>query len=218
MIELIRKFISLVFVSVFLFSAMVGVRAQSVHDVAVVDVCSKSKLTVNWGLPIVVVFPVGGWLVYINVTAENQGDFYENFTVTIYYDNNTIETQSVVNLAPGTNKTLTFVWFTNSAEPCTYNYTANEYIPYTLYANASVVEGETDTEDNVYVDGPVIVRIPGDYNGDGHVSGLDLVMLGKSWYYQEYGDPYYSWKADGNGDGKITGLDLIVLGKNWYKY
>ncbi len=221
MVKLKKRFVSLIVVLALLFSAVVGVRVESVHDVAVVDISSKSKFLVNYN-QLIIVFPAVYWVVYINVTVENQGDFYENFTVTIYYENATTQmyvgAKNVINLAPGTNMTLAFTWWTKGVTPCTYNYTANKYIPYTLSANASVVEGETETEDNVYGGVPVVVRIPGDANGNGHVEVGDLALLGANWYTQCYPSILYDWRADFNGDGCVKVGDLAIVGAFWYKY
>ncbi len=61
------------------------------------------------------------------------------------------------------------------------------------------------------------IKVPGDANGDGHVTVNDLAILGGSWYRCE-GDPRYDPRADFNGDGCVKIGDLAILGANWYRY
>ena len=112
-----------------------------VHDVAIVSV-TPSAATVHVGET-----------VNITVVAKNEGGATENFTVTAYYDNTTIETKPVYDLAPGANITLTFSWNTTDVPPSTY----------TIKAEASVVPGETveDQADNIFIDGTVtLIKTP----------------------------------------------------------
>ncbi len=108
---------------------MIGVAAaQETHDIAVISV---TPYPTKVGL---------GELVNVTVIIENQGTENENFTVTVYYDNTTIETQNVTNSAPNTSTPLTFVWNTTGITAGTYS----------INATASAVPGETepDTADN----------------------------------------------------------------------
>jgi len=107
------------------------------HDVAVIGVTPSATDVVI------------GKTITINVVVENQGTVSEDFTVTIYYPNNIIGTQTVT-LGAGANTTISFSWDTTGVASGTY----------TLSANASVVSGETDTTDNIFQDGEVTVRKP----------------------------------------------------------
>jgi PKD repeat protein len=80
--------------------------------------------------------------VSINATVMNGSNVTETFDVTVYYNATTIGTQTVTNLNMGTSTTLTFNWATAGLAADIYN----------ISANASVVEGETDTADNSFVD------------------------------------------------------------------
>ncbi len=71
------------------------------HDVAVIDLTASPTK------------PSPGQLVSINVTVENQGDYTETFDVSVYYTlmfDPLIGTQTVTDLLPGENRTLTFEW------------------------------------------------------------------------------------------------------------
>jgi hypothetical protein len=111
--------------------------APEIHDVAVVDV-TPSETVVEQGT-----------LVSVNVTVKNEGTTAETFDVTAYYNTTIIATQTVDNLASGSQKTLDFVW--NTTDVTLGNYT--------LWAQASTVPGEVDTEDNTFINGVIEVTI-----------------------------------------------------------
>ncbi len=107
------------------------------HDVAVTNVV-VSKAVVN-----------AGETVSIDVTARNDGTESEDFGVTTYYGTNTIATQQVDGLSPGSEETLTFSWDTTGVAEGDYQ----------IKAIASTVEGEVDTDDNEFKDGTVTVNV-----------------------------------------------------------
>ena len=89
-----------------------------------------------------------GESISINVTVMNEGTEKETFTVTVYYDNTTIGTQSITELASGASQLLTFSWDTS-------NVTAGTYI---IKAVATPVADETDTNDNTFTDVTVTIE------------------------------------------------------------
>ncbi len=109
--------------------------AQEDHDVAVISVTPDPA------------WVEVGELLNITVVVENQGAGSETFNVTAYHDTTAIETQSVANLASGTNTTLIFNWNTTDL----FYYLVWHPGTYTVSAVASTVPGETDTEDNTLV-------------------------------------------------------------------
>lgn len=106
-----------------------------VHDVAVLNVVPSA----------IRVTP--GTTVHVDVTVKNEGNTYETLDVSLFYGNHLIGTQTIIDMVPGSTKHLTFNWDTSGVP----------YGTYTLKAEATVVPGETDTSDNVFVNG--IVRI-----------------------------------------------------------
>jgi len=113
----------------------VKVFAEITHDVAIISVTpSPTEVT-------------AGESVSITVVVGNEGTQAETFNVTVYYDDTVIDTQTVTNLAPVSETTLNFTWDTTDVAPGEY----------TISANASVVEGETDTADNTLIDGTVTI-------------------------------------------------------------
>ena len=140
-----------------------------------------------------------GWNVSINVTVRNEGISVEAFNVTVYYDDEIIETQKV-NLSSGADRILTFIWDTTGVSLGNY----------TISANASIVPGETYTTDNTYTDGWVKVRPLGDVNDDGKVSVADMVEVDIALGTQS-GDPDHNPYADVNGDGNISVADMVEI-------
>jgi len=165
------------------------------------------------------------WLVpyKVKVTVKNEGQNTESFNVSVLLQNATGNytkgTQQVNNLAPGATINLTFTF----AVPPLPGYPDNApaawpYPTYTVWANASVVPGETDTADNELFDGLIKVKWPGDVNNDGHVTLPDLVPFAKSWDGDIVLWPSrYNYKCDFDMNGEIKLGDLVKLAKNWYK-
>jgi parallel beta-helix repeat protein len=137
---------------------------QVIHGITVIDV-SVSPTTV-----------VAGQTVTINVTVKNEGSDYENFTVTAYYDSTAIASQNVTNLLPNWNTTLTFLW----------NTTGMARGNYTIKAVASTVLGETNTANNVFINGKVqvlwhdvaVMNITSDRNWvfQGHSANINVTV------------------------------------------
>jgi hypothetical protein len=140
------------------------------------------------------------WTVTIKVAVENEGVFTETVNVTAYYNNNTLENQTV-NLFPGTHRVLTFIWDTAGVLSCSN---------YTVSANVSIVPEEIDTGDNISVDGIISVRLMGDVSGDGMTTGLDVLIVPSLANFMKPVPPANPY-ADVTGDGLVTGLDVLVI-------
>lgn len=174
----------------------VEVRFEISHDVAVSDVV----------VPVDQVYQ--GWLVEINVTVANLGETPENFTVTVYYDGNTIATRNIQNLEPNATLVVGFMWNTTGV-PYWHNYTISAY--------ASPVPHETELANNRYDDGKVKIRIPGDVNNDDAVNILDCVASSAA-FGSTPSDPRWNRFFDLNNDGRINILDLILMANNFGKH
>jgi hypothetical protein len=163
------------------------------HDVAIANI--KSSKTV-----------VGqGYSMNINVTITNQGDYQETFTVTLYANTTFVALQTIP-LESGASTTLTFTW----------NTTGFAKGNYTISAYAWPVPDETDTNDNAFSDGWVIITIPGDIDGDGKVKLADLVILARA-YNSQLGNPHWNPNADIDDNGIVGLSDLVILAKNYGK-
>jgi hypothetical protein len=145
-----------------------------------------------------------GEIVNITVTVHNYGAVAESFNVTVFCNSTIIDVRNVSNLAVGTSETLTFSWDTSKVQPCRN---------YTIKAEASVVPDETNTLNNVYVDGNVKVKMQGDVNGDGTISVIDLTIV--SFAYGSFeNEPDYNPVADINKDGIVDMKDLATVAEN----
>ena len=91
-----------------------------------------------------------GDLVNVTVRAANEGFEMESFDLGVYCNEILVEELRVVNVAPSEEREFTFVWNTSGLA-------AGDY---TVSANASVVPGEIDVDDNLLVDGVVMVGVP----------------------------------------------------------
>mgnify|MGYP001093811619 CR=1 FL=1 len=89
-----------------------------------------------------------GDVVNITVSAKNKGSATETFNVTCFYNITAIETQTVSDLLAGEDANLTFSWDTTNISPANY----------VINAEASKVPGETNTADNTYIAGTILVK------------------------------------------------------------
>jgi hypothetical protein len=105
-----------------------------VHDVAVVGVEVFPQIVQK------------GEIVSIAVTVRNEGNFSEDFDLTVLYDESVIEKIHVF-LEVGQKRLFSFSWNTSDVDVGVY----------TIKAEASQVADEEDLADNVFVDGEIEV-------------------------------------------------------------
>jgi hypothetical protein len=177
----------------------------SVPDVAVINVTTSKTGCVP--MPTV----CEGYNAYVKVTVENQGNFIETFNVTVYANGTNIGTKTVISLIPGAQTILTFRW----------NTTGFAKGNYTIKAVADTVGGETETEDNTFIDGLLKVVIVGDVNGDGWVEMMDFYAASNA-FMSRPGDPNWNPNADiyswPDGDGVIEMMDFFILGEHYMEH
>jgi len=101
------------------------------------------------GVTLSVAEPYVGQIVHIAVTVRNEGNYTETFNLTAFYDTNVIETKIVADMSPLSQTIITFDWDTIGLAPDTN---------YTMKAEASLLTGETNVTDNVFVDGEVRLK------------------------------------------------------------
>ena len=157
------------------------------HDIAVLSV-NPLKTIVGQGYPM-----------NINVTVANQGDFTETFNVTLYINTTAVETKQVT-LTSLNSTTLTFTW----------NATGFAKGNYTLWAYAWPVPGETDIDDNTFMDGIVTVTIPGDVDGDFEVRLVDLVHVAIA-YGSTPNQQNWNPNTDIDNNGQVGLRDLVIV-------
>lgn len=139
-----------------------------------------------------------GYSLEINVTVTNRGDRVETFKVTIYAGATSITTQAIT-LTTGNSTTITFRW----------NTTGFAKGNYTIWAYAWPISGETNTADNSFTGGLVLVTIPGDVDGNFKVDMDDIVLLCGS-FGSKAGQPKYNPNYDIDGNGQIDMGDIII--------
>ena len=170
----------------------ITVSVQAVHDIAIISIFPSDYVVYL------------GSAVTINITIENQGALAETFNLTLFA-NETIIIVEEVSLNAGEIITLSFQWQTSE---CQMNKN------YTISAQADILEGEVDIEDNSFVDGTIWVKMPGDIDGNGKVDYKDLFTLAAA-YGTKVGDDGFDASCDFNNDGKVDYKDLFTLAANY---
>jgi len=172
------------------------------HDVGVVSIVAAK--------------PYAGFPVYITITIKNKGNYKENITVTVYFDNATHQlstTYKITNLEVGMTHTNSSISF--GSEP-TCGLIWHAFITVNATITTPLVTDQ-DLSDNERSDNLIVsVRIAGDINGSGKVTWEDLGLLGMA-YGSKPGDPNWNPEADFNASGKVTWEDLGILGLNYGK-
>jgi hypothetical protein len=107
-----------------------------------------------------------GYNARINISIENQGNYWETFNVTVYANTTAVGTQTVTSLHPGETQTLTFTWNTSGFAKGNYTFSAQAWPSW-------VMVPDSDPADNNLSDGWVIVSMVGDVTGpDGWPDGV----------------------------------------------
>jgi hypothetical protein len=145
-----------------------------------------------------------GYSTLINVTVTNQGDFSENFNVTVYANSTSIASQTT-SLAARQSRTLTFTWNTAS-------WIKGNYI---ITAHAVPLAGGTDNA--FYSLQGVFVTIPGDVDADSDVDIFDIVKMAR--LYGTTMPP--NWPvapSDIDGDEDVDIFDIVIAAGNYGKH
>jgi parallel beta-helix repeat protein len=170
------------------------------HNVAVISAIS-SKVVIDQGL-------TGNLTVY----GANRGEYSETFNVTVYA-NTTSAGSMALPLESGSTINITLSWDTTGFAKGNY----------TIRAYARPVLGETNTTDNNFTGGWVVVSMVGDLTGgsanpwdfvpDGVVDGSDLSIVAKCYGSWPGALPPMIWNVncDVNNDGVVDGSDLALV-------
>jgi parallel beta-helix repeat protein len=171
----------------------------SSHDIGIANAATSKRVVGQ------------GFNVPINVMVFNYGNNTENINITIYANSTLIGEINNIDL-PGRNSTIiTFSW----------NTTGFVKGKYTIWAYAWPVLGETDTTDNTFSDGWVIVSMVGDITGpdgwpDGKCDMRDIRAVAKL-FGINYPDPRYDPNCDINDDLRIDMKDIRAVAKQFGK-
>ncbi len=158
----------------------------TLHDLSITDLKCSSKETYI------------GRAVNITVSVRNKGLATENSNVTTYVNRTPVETLAAI-IPPESQTTLIFIWET--ADFCKDNYTVS--------AHVNVIPGETETSDNDFTDGWIIVTALGDVDSDFDVDIYDIVEL-CSIYGCNDSDARFNTKCDLNLDGVVDLYDVVI--------
>lgn len=156
------------------------------HDVAVVNVVASKTVVCQ------------GFCMYVNVTVKNFGTYVEMFN-SITYANETVLNTTFVILGSGYATVLPLVWNTSS-------FVKGQYM---IRSHAEPVVGETDTTDNTFYSGSVMVSKKGDISGripnipDGEVDIADVSTVARA-FGTRLGDVH--WNANADFSGVLVGL------------
>jgi hypothetical protein len=173
-----------------------GLFATLTADVAILRIdISKNKVYPNRN-------------VTISVVAGNVGDLPASFNVTVFRNATKISTQSVPNLLPHQNVTLTFLWNTTGLTP------GNNF---TISAEASHVQYEINFANNRLVDGFVFIKMLGDLDGNRVIDIYDVTAATIA-YDSKVGDPLWNEDADlAPPYGIIDIYDVVTIASQYGK-
>ena len=141
-----------------------------------------------------------GYTMQIDVTIENQGSDQAIFNVTLYCNYTVIGTLTNITLRGLNSIAIPYTWNTSG-------WTKGVYI---ISANASLVIGETNTDDNTFVcNRAVIITVPGDTDGDMDIDIYDIVRIA-SIYGAKRGEARFNPNCDIDGNGEINIYDVVI--------
>jgi parallel beta-helix repeat protein len=181
---------------------------NDVHDIAITNI--NAVCCNDYSLQISKTVVCQNHTVCINVTFTNEGNLTETTDVALWIQN--VSTYQIggsmpITLDAGESKGVTFL----------FNSTGLPKGNYTIFANTTTIEGETDTQDNTFVYGWIYVVHPGDLDCDGHVFLYDLTIIGTAW---DSRPSDFNWDAgaDIDGDCHVFLYDLTIIGSHWDEY
>lgn len=140
-----------------------------------------------------------------NVTVQNLGGYFENFTLTLYANSSVAATLNLI-LENGTATTVSPVW----------NTTGFTYGNYTIKATTSTVQDETNTTNNTFTSTvKVHVGMPGDVSSttpgtyDGTVNMKDIAYM-VALFNTRPTSPNWNPNADVNNDLVVNMKDIAI--------
>jgi len=168
------------------------------HDVSIVAISTPK--TGGYPLPTI----AQGQTAEVIVTTQNQGNFTETFSVTVAVEATIIYAKTDVTLAQGETTTFEAAWDAS-------NWPKGSYC---IVATLDGLQSEADTADNTLAEGPVLITIPGDIDGDRRVDIFDVVRMAGI-HLTSRPNSKYDPNSDLNDDGTIDSYDILVAVRNY---
>ena len=167
---------------------------QHLHDMAIVSVThDRDASYAYWGSNI-----------SIEVVPQNQGVEPEDFVVECRANSTLVGSQEA-NLCAGQLTPINSVWaISKETAPGTY----------TITANVTVVQGETDAADNTFINGVIQIRIPGDADLSGFVEIPDFHIWAANFGNTPEQCPPDVY-PDFDDSGLVEMLDFYVWTRHW---
>jgi len=170
------------------------------HDVAITDVTASSTKVYQ------------GNSIDIYVEVKNEGTFNETFNVIAYYNETTIETQTITDLTPDNTTVQTFTWNVTTDILPSY---------YTMSATAEQVTNESDIADNFFTNGVIHVKIRGDIDGNEIVDIYDALLVRKHIWHEPTSCPLgleeECHDCDIDDNGIIDIYDALIVRANYWR-
>ena len=148
-----------------------------------------------------------GYAFHLNAFVVNYGALTEVFNVTVYANTSAICTQE--NVALRSRKSIIL--------NLTCNTTGFAYGNYALWASIHSVVSETDTSNNNFTIGNIHLTIPGDFNGNFEVCGVDFALF-LATYGSTPSKPRWNPNCDVNDDNKAGPADFAALSVHYGQY
>jgi len=168
------------------------------HDVSIIAISTPK--TGGYPLPTI----AQGQTAEVIVTTQNQGNFTETFSVTVAVEATIIYAKTDVTLAQGETTTFETAWNASNWPKGSYS----------IMATLDGVQDEADTADNTLAEGPILITIPGDIDGDRRVDIFDVVRMA-SIHLTSRPNSKYDPNSDLNDDGTIDSYDILVAVRNY---
>ena len=170
-----------------------SVEVSEFHDLAVIGITPLKTIVSE------------GFNVQVMVTIKNKGNRIETFNVTLYANSTAIEMKEIT-LPSETSTNATFTWDTDGWQKGRY----------TIWAYVWPVHGETETADNTYVDGQVLITLTGDVDGNFRVDMIDVGLVCDA-FGSEPGAPNWNKNADLDGNNRADMIDIGIVCDNFGK-